>query len=564
MIKSITVQNFQRIDAPAKLQLGAVNVIVGENGSGKSSFLKAIHWAARCATLSQGGKVTLEQMDFVPSKDFLDLAHKRKLQNSSAGRKVTVQFCDEDDVPTSIGIGAARNEAGVNINITGPMASTISNDAAPSTAYIPGLSGMAEEETVLAVPLMHRKAASGEGGSVLRQVMLALADDAQVATNEYVYLADLSFWVQKILPEVKFWVKFDRLRDKNIDVKFWTPEMRVTGQAERVAWKSVDMAGTGFLQVVQIFAYLLYFKPKLLLIDEPDAHLHPGRQQRLIKALELALEQFSETQIILTTHSPSLVKALSDKATVHWMSDGEVRAHGSMVRERMGWNALDKDIVIFTEDGNTSYLQSIIDQWPEISNTCLLWPVFGKGSLPDGQKARKISERMGIKVLVYFDNDFMSPDDRLDWISFKGYTTNDISTWSAPGSDIESSFCDPEYISRVMGVDAFVAEEIIHTAIDSFDQMACQTAFANAYREAVNSLPAVPGRDAINRWQTLGQFGANTIKGKDLRNAICKACVSVLPAHGMATKIGNRKYIGSAISGYDLAPDLKAIIQEIG
>lgn len=41
------------------------------------------------------------------------------------------------------------------------------------------------------------------------------------------------------------------------------------------------MAGTGFLQVAQIFAYLLHFKPKLLLIDEPDSHLHPGTQERL-------------------------------------------------------------------------------------------------------------------------------------------------------------------------------------------------------------------------------------------------------------------------------------------
>jgi ABC-type cobalamin/Fe3+-siderophores transport system ATPase subunit len=559
----VTIQNFQRVDGPATIELGAVNVIVGENGSGKSSLLKAIHWSARCATLSQGGKVTLEQMDFVPSKDFLDLAHKRKLQNSSTGRKVTVQFCDESGASTSIGISAARNEAGINVQINGPLSATISDDTNPSTAYIPGLSGMAEEETVLAVPLMHRKAASGEGGSVLRQVMLALADPEKITNNDYVFLKELSFWVGKVLPEVKFWVKFDRLRDKHISVKFWTPEMKVAGQAERVAWKSVDMAGTGFLQVVQIFAYLLYFKPRLLLIDEPDAHLHPGRQQRLIKALELALEQFTETQIILTTHSASLVKSLSEKATIHWMADGEVRAHGDVVRERMGWNALDKDVVIFAEDGNTTYLQSIIDQWPEISNKCLLWPVFGKGSLPNGPKAKKIAERMGIKVLIYFDNDFMSDADRLDWITLKGYPANGIATWSAAGSDIESTFCTSDYISHVLDVPSAVADEVIQEAIDSFDPLKCQTDFANAYSEAVNSLAAVPGRDPINRWNALGQFGVGVIKGKALQKAIATACVSVFPNHGLGTKIENRKKIGSAFKGHELAADLRVLIQTI-
>ncbi len=563
MIKTVTVQNFQRIDIPAILHLGAVNVVVGENGSGKSSLLKAIHWAARCSTLSQGGKVTLEQMDFVPSKDFLDLAHKRKLQNASAGRKFSVQFSDSDGALTSISIGAARNDAGVNVAISGPLSITMSDDRHPSTAYIPGLSGMAEEETVLAVPLMHRKAASGEGGSVLRQVMLALADEADIATNDYVYLENLSLWVGKILPEVKFWVKFDRLRDKNIDVKFWTPEMRVQGQAERVAWKSIDMAGTGFLQVVQIFAYLLYFKPRLLLIDEPDAHLHPGRQQRLIRALELALEQFAETQIILTTHSASLVKALSSKATIHWMADGEVRAHGDKVRERMGWNALDKDIVIFTEDGNTNYLQSIIDQWPDLSNKCLLWPVFGKGSLPNGSKAKKIAEKMGIKTLIYFDKDFMSDVDRQDWIQLKGYPASGIRTWSAPNSDIESAFCTLEHIANALDISPMIAQEILETAVSSFDHLKCQTDFANAYNDAVNSLAAAPGRDAINRWHSLGQFGPATIKGKELLKAISQASLQVIPRHGLGIKLRNRQRLFQANNGCEICRELKDEIQHV-
>jgi predicted ATPase len=62
--------------------------------------------------------------------------------------------------------------------------------------------------------------------------------------------------------------------------------------------KAIEMAGTGFLQVVQIFAYLLYFKPKLLLVDEPDAHLHPSRQQALIRALGEATTDFPDTQIV--------------------------------------------------------------------------------------------------------------------------------------------------------------------------------------------------------------------------------------------------------------------------
>jgi hypothetical protein len=43
------------------------------------------------------------------------------------------------------------------------------------TAYIPGLAGLAERETILAQPLLRRQAASGDAGGVLRNVLFNLA-----------------------------------------------------------------------------------------------------------------------------------------------------------------------------------------------------------------------------------------------------------------------------------------------------------------------------------------------------------------------------------------------------
>src|SRR5690606_21649512 len=49
----------------------------------------------------------------------------------------------------------------------------------------------------------------------------------------------------------------------------------------------IDSVGTGLLQVIQVFAYIEYFNPKLILLDEPDAHIHPTKQRLL--ALEIAM-----------------------------------------------------------------------------------------------------------------------------------------------------------------------------------------------------------------------------------------------------------------------------------
>lgn len=263
MINSITIENFMRIDGAITIPLGPVTLLVGENGSGKSSILKAVHWSVRCAVLRDSNqKTTLEQMDYTPSRDFLQLPHKKRLQSGESAPRIKVTFSTIHG-DTTIGVYSARNDAGTKTSITGPMASSFTADQ-QLTAYIPGLAGLAETETLLATPVLHRRAASGEGGSVLRHILLGLGLKGNESLEAPTELTDLNHWVGKVFPGTRFWVKFDRLRDVHIEAKFLTPEMKTSKRTLDSQWRPLEMAGTGFLQVVQIFAYLLHFKPKLL------------------------------------------------------------------------------------------------------------------------------------------------------------------------------------------------------------------------------------------------------------------------------------------------------------
>ena len=559
MFTSVTVENFMRIDDPATLALGPVTILVGGNGAGKSSILKGIHWAIRCASLRDSdGRVTLERMDYAPSRDFLHLAHKVRLNSEGASRKICVKLATTATNLT-IEMNSTRNDAGIKVQVRGPF--PVGADVHQS-AYIPGLAGLSEAESLLATPILHRKAASGEGGSVLRHILLGLAikSAGKESIEEPFELKELGSWVGRVFPGARFWVKYDRLRDVYIDSKFLTQDMEEKGKSVVRVRKSLEMAGTGFLQVVQIFAYLLHFKPRLLLIDEPDAHLHPSTQERLISAIESASGEFPETQFILTTHSPSMVRAATSISIIAWMPDGQTRPDtDDQVRRRMGWGALDKDIMLVTEDANLKYLKSILGQWPDIARKVLLWPTFGSGSLPKGQAVKKFRDELGIPIIVHRDRDFMSDQDLAALMRKMEYDIHSVPFWTPKSSDIEDEFCTPDHLKAVFSLTDQEVDDVFNAALASFDKDLVSKDFGNAYSSAIGGLKGPDIGSPIKRWNDLGGFGLKTIKGKELLTAITTALVNKFKDTDSASKLGKIDRLSTPTS--PMHGDLKDLLE---
>ena len=83
--------------------------------------------------------------------------------------------------------------------------------------------------------------------------------------------------------------------------------------------------GTGILQAIKISAYIHLFQPKLLLLDEPDAHLHPNNEIALANLL-IELTEHMDTKIIMATHSRTLMTALKDKGKFYRVIGGTIRS----------------------------------------------------------------------------------------------------------------------------------------------------------------------------------------------------------------------------------------------
>lgn len=525
---AVTVNNFKAIKS-ARIELSDVMILVGQNSAGKSSFLQALHWACRCVAdpkvqNNQARSVAAQSLDYFPTPDAKVVGHNQELREGRGEQENISVFVtlECDDIDKNIGIipiKRGRNDA-IQIDLRGEnrlpdsLYGELSDRKRPFSAYIPGLAGIPSREEKKSRQPVFRSAASGDANSVLRNILLLI--NLEDPKN----LEVLESWVSKVLCPTKIHINFDEGSQFDIEALINTERM------DDDYFTPLELAGTGVLQVIQIFAYLVLFKPSILLIDEPDAHLHPDRQEKLIRAIEDAAAEF-QAQVVLTTHSPHIVRTSSSSVRMAWLSGGGVAQDEHTIREQMGWGLLDKSTLIIIEDENTPLLQSIIDQWPECSKKTAIWPVYGVENLPTAEGAKALKAILGIsKLVVHRDSDFMIQSERD--ILIKKFDGSGCDLWITAPSDLEGYLCTREHLMVCLNISDSEAEDILS---DAWNLAKDQRAF-----EAK--------RSQINKSEKFYPGGSGT------------------PTHAAAKKELDFHYAGS-VKGKKMLKSLKSIVHKI-
>ena len=126
-----------------------------------------------------------------------------------------------------------------------------------------------------------------------------------------------------------------------------------------------ENASDGMLFVLAYLALLhLPNPPRVLLIEEPENGIHPGRLKEIIRIIKQLVSEQNHTQVVMTTHSPYVLHEFSpEEVTVCVREEnGEVKtrrlSESKSVQEQIGFFSLGE---IWTMDGDEKLIQPIDD-----------------------------------------------------------------------------------------------------------------------------------------------------------------------------------------------------------
>ena len=523
MISHVTLKNFKKVKK-FDSDLDKINILVGANNSGKSSVLQGIQFTIMAEVakkyLNRNSTVPQEKLFYSPSADFTVLRHGSPYTNYSGNTSELILVDDSENKESfSITLNKGRNYGNISISVNGynKFRQTVTSFNNLYSTYTPGLSGVSLKEKIVGKAVLRNAAANGDANLYLRNIIYYVAQEGK--------LQELNNLIKQVFVNTQLNVDFNP--DNDIDILV---EVNSSGHVI-----PIELCGTGLLQAIQIMAYSIYFKPKLLLLDEPDEHLHPNNQLLLCNALKLLSDEY-DLQIILSTHSRHMIAAMEGFAKYIWMKNGaicEEKIEPSYYNLLFDLGALDTfdDVikgkyrnVVLTEDTNISYMETLLKANKIDLSKVLIYSYKTSGQIDSailvGCFIKKSS--LNCNVIIHRDRDFMT-DDEINIITNK-ITDNDLTPWITTFSDIEAYFTTPQHLANITGKEQFEIVSWINKLLQD-NHVEIQTDFVHKRDEIKQKFyrdGKLKGKDSIAFPDTVALLGkdvpTNTknVKGKFL------------------------------------------------
>jgi predicted ATPase len=325
MIKQVRISHFKRFGENESIDLtGDVILLAGPNNSGKSTLLQAIaawnlalrRWIAERGNRQSKRRISLTADEFtaLPLREMSLLWENRRtaVARKISGGKVTSEARPIIITVTADGLNGDSWELSIEflyasqkliyarpIDINDP---TKPSPVIPVGAerlnivHIPPFSGLETEEPFRDIGIQNRLIGQGRPGEIVRNLLWDLWRQS-----------DKSSW-QKLVQDIKHLFQYELLPPAyGAAQPFIVCEYRPASQSgNRPPKLDIANAGSGFHQTLLLLAFF-YAKPAtVLLLDEPDAHLHFILQREVFNHLR-AVAAERRCQLIVATHAEALL-----------------------------------------------------------------------------------------------------------------------------------------------------------------------------------------------------------------------------------------------------------------
>jgi ABC-type cobalamin/Fe3+-siderophores transport system ATPase subunit len=451
-LKSVHIKRFKRIN-DATFDLQAINVLVGANNSGKSTVIQGLHFGiGLLQTIALAEKLTSRkntlstslnpaQLLYSPAEDVSTLGSGGRLFESKQQEPMTIAFYLVSGDMCSIQIRKGRNRNILVAIDNVSVAQRLSSLERPFSIFSPGLAGIAKREEFVSDGVLLRALARGDANLVLRNILLRLRETEGSWQS---FMIDL----REIFPTVDLNVTFRLSTDEVIDVSVKLGAGHIP----------LEIAGTGLLQAIQILAYIHRFAPRVIVLDEPDSHVHPNNQRLLCSLLRRVAEERG-TQVVLTTHSRHVVDAIERSCRLLWIRNGEVDKAGQEdeigilleigaldVKERL--NQAGTEVIVLTEDELTQPIEVILSSSGfDMSKTLILlyYGVTVKKNLQPLVDIIKAGNNRAT-IVVHRDRDFLYDEEVREWeTSIRAIGVEPFVTQTR---DLEACFINAEVLAE--------------------------------------------------------------------------------------------------------------------
>lgn len=564
-ISKISLKNFKTFKDITIIPNTDFNIVIGENSAGKSSIFEAIHLWEKCyktyilasrkgfykVKKSTNRYVNYQDLDFLRITSDEDLFHDPRDPELGKCSEITLTLKNDEEAggnwdlgfkvtcPTSIENAFFRVQPIDESQFTA-FANAFCEDGkfldeAVFIYQTRPVAGVHQYEPYYNEAQIKRKIQKGSSHEVLRNKIIAKRRS----------ISELEASISEILEKtVKFNMPSDSRKNKD--------EFIQLGVSINES-KSYDLhlQGSGFLQIVEILSTVEFIEAplKLLLVDEPDSHIHTKLQQNLLSHLK----NIDHNQFFIISHNDQFVTSAGD-GEVFFLND-DAKSSGRL--EAINPNSFDiiknslggviislerlnnTSLIVFVEgEDDEEYLKKLNKKIKNITNPigCLtnvvFFPLRGKDNIVQKVEYNKRtlnSILSGKSWHVVFDRDFSTIDidnDLKQKITKKGCTP-----YSHVGYCIESVlFSDLNILKRYLH--SLVPDIGEHDLAEHVDALIEELAAATQNIESplINEIEVrfngqknnrpefqgLPFTDVVRSWREMGDFKPERVMSKPL------------------------------------------------